>query len=298
MIGARYIKQVIAFFCILGSVSPPASSADTIKFLSWNVSNYVPASGYSYRGAIGTRRLEADLLAIRQILADGYDALLLQEAVNDLAVRSTVGPLYSVLSTEEYREIVSAPPQLERLVQPFVAIAENATLQVAETESWRLDGAVDGNYLTRDILYVQLAWGQQKIGLVHAHMKSGCNDTLASVQLDCRLMNSQFEAIGAGVEQKIGLVDALLVIGDFNRELLNPRLKQWRDDKVPWAREFIAIPPCWLRPSPQPIDFVIVAKLAAGLRLATVPIETSDLELLLPNRISDHCPVAFELAGG
>lgn len=274
----------------------PASQADTIKFLSWNIANYVPSAGYSYRGEIGTWRTEPDLLAIRAIAAADYDLILLQEAVNDLAVRSTVGPSYSVLSTEEYRGLVSSPPQLERLVQPFVAVSETATFRVNFTESWRLGDTLDGAHLTRDALYVELVWLQYKVGVVHAHLKSGCPSTVVNTRLECQLMTEQFETIEAVVEQKIDTVDALLVIGDLNRELMNPRLLRWRDEHLPWVREFIAVPPCRLRPSLHSIDFVLVAKIADGLEFQPLTVDMSDVELLSPRRISDHCPVAFQLS--
>lgn len=274
-----------------------ASHADTIKFLSWNVSNYVPSAGYSYRDEIGTWRTDTDLLAIRKILASGYDAILLQEAVSDLAVRSTVGPSYSIFATEEYRRLVSAPPQLEQLVQPFVAVLETADLRVTNTESWRLDNAVSGAHLTRDILYFELAWLQHRVGVVHAHLKSGCPITVISTRLECQLMTEQFQKIEAVVEKRVDAVDALLVIGDFNRELMNPRLLQWRNEHVPWAKNIIPIPPCKLRPSINPIDFVLVAKIANGLKFDRLTVDLGDVELLLSQRISDHCPFAFQLSG-
>ncbi|MES0071182.1 MULTISPECIES: hypothetical protein [unclassified Mesorhizobium] len=109
-------------------------------------------------------------------------------------------------------------------------------------------------------------------------------------------MTDQFKQIETIVKAKIDGVDALLVIGDFNRELMNPRLLPWREEHVSWLQKVVTVPSCTLRPSINPIDFVLVATIRDGLKLEPISVDMSDVVHLVPRRISDHCPMAFQLS--
>jgi hypothetical protein len=90
--------------------------------------------------------------------------------------------------------------------------------------------------------------------------------------------------------------DVVLVIGDLNRELLNSKILAWRKDKVAWIEFSLPPEPCRLRGSKEPIDFVLVAKGHSKIMISHSALDWSEINALESHkRISDHCPIAFNL---
>ncbi len=294
----RLLRSFALQLTIAAGLSSPARGDEAITISSWNIANLHHVPGYAYRGEIGTWRTFADLAIIKKILVDQKPGvILLQEASGELAVRDVLGDDYAIIGTREYDARRDNDNLLQRDVYPFIAVRRELEGKILYQFSTGLsDGLMPSE--TRDIQYVRLQVGSKTLGLIHIHGKSSCPDTVKidSDNRSCQLIYKQFLSIGDLIKKEAGQDDAVLVVGDFNRELLNPRLLEWRKTYAPWAASLIAPPACILRPSLQPIDFVIVSKLPTGGTIAS----GSTLSNLLPTldhpaRISDHCPLSIRV---
>lgn len=271
-------------------------SQEPIRVLSWNIENFHHVDAYSYRGAIGTWRSDGDLRLVERIVANNYDLIFLQEASGKLATSVLVGPAYAVLSTEEYEATIDSAPTTDTDVYPFIAVARHHGPRLLSSKSFTLSAADDPASQSRDLQLIIVEGLGVKTGLLHVHLEHSCATTLESTRAACRRMNAEFRLIGEIVADRVDEVDNFIILGDFNRALLDPRLAGWRETSAPWIADLIPVPPCTLRPSSEIIDFIAIAKLSPEISIAYIEPTFFNLAALAkPQRISDHCPIAFQL---
>lgn len=273
-------------------------AADSLTITSWNVANLHHVPGYAYRGEIGTWRTIADLSIIKKVIkSQDPDVILLQEASGELAVRDVLGKGYTILGTKEYDDRRDHAYLLKRIVYPFTAVRTNLGSNIIFRSSIGLVAEANPSE-TRDIQYFRIKVTDKIVGLIHIHGKSSCPDTVKvdSDNSSCQLIYAQFLKVSE-ILKMADADDVVLVIGDFNRELLNPKLRVWREHYAPWAKAIIAPPSCILRPSLQPIDFAIVAKIPADSTVILIEENENVLSILKhPDRISDHCPLTIRIS--
>lgn len=274
--------------------SARAQESDSLKFISWNIENFHHVPGYSFRGEIGTWRTKADVEAIRHMIGEAYDGVFLQEATSELSVRELLGGNYRILSTKEYIEQADGGMPLTRIAHPFSAISND--IKILSVASHSLPSKESVGRLTRDIQAIKLLAFNYKISILHLHAKSGCAATINSSTTECLLLFSQFEMLTDLVRNMSNDSDVVLVIGDLNRELLNSKILAWRKDKVAWIEYALPPEPCSLRAAKEPIDFVLVAKGHSKIMISHSTLDWGEINALESHiRISDHCPIAFNL---
>lgn len=297
-----FLKTILAVW--LAIVAWPCSTVDvnasealnkkSLKVISWNVENLHNVPGDAFRGEIGTWRTKADLVAIRQIIEQGFDAIFLQEASNEISVRGIIGNNYIIIPTAEYIDKTDRGAPSVRLIYPFSAFSKST--KILTKLSYSLPGDSGSSRLTRDIQVIKVLAENRTITFIHLHAKSGCSKTIRSFTKDCRLLFKQFEMLTEIIEEMSHDSDMVLVVGDLNREILNPKLSAWRNEKAPWIKRVLPLQSCVLRASKEPIDFVLVIKEIPEITISEVPLEWGTV-IALSNfkRISDHCPIAFTL---
>ncbi|MBP2508525.1 endonuclease/exonuclease/phosphatase family metal-dependent hydrolase [Agrobacterium tumefaciens] len=289
-------KRTIVIVILLAVLDKACLAAEhRVSFLSWNIENYHHVPGYAFRGEIGTWRSSTDLKVIGRLVHGSFDTIFLQEASGQLAASILVGPDYEVLPTEEYVRANDAAPEATPRVYPFTAIRLASELRLVSSTSLSLPVADDPLHQTRDIQVISLSARGLRVGVIHVHLKSQCPRTLVSTTDECRLLFQQFELIDETVQRWKEQVDVLLVVGDFNREMLSPRLHDWTARQAPWITDLLPAPKCKLRPSPDVIDFIAIAQLPAGVTIDALDVDLAEIVRLKSERISDHCPLAFEL---
>lgn len=291
------LRSLLTLVAVLACASGSVLAENGLTITSWNVANLHHVPGYAYRGNIGTWRTFVDLAIIRQIItSQAPDVILLQEASGELALRDVLGRGYLLIGTDEYERRRDRAFLQQRDVYPFIAVRKELESTIVSRSSIGLSTGTDPAP-TRDIQYLRLKVGERSVGLVHIHAKSSCPDTVKadSANWSCQLNFAQFFAIGQLIN-KADSDDVVLVIGDFNRELLNRRLSNWRDRYAPWAKTVIAPPSCVLRRASEPIDFAIVAKLSHDATVTPIDAMTDVLpKLAHPEQISDHCPITVRV---
>ena len=178
-------------------------------------------------------RTPADRLAKRDALRGllgpaRADIVLLQEIGNADAARELLGPDYEVVSTAE----LSGPFRLAQ----NLAIGWRANLPLAVGEPELLAGlsqtGPDGRR-TRPGLAVTLTLPNGRpLAILNLHLKAGCRmgrlDEGPSREparadrrrADCRVFQQQVPALEAWVDRKLDADQAVIIAGDFNRDLV------------------------------------------------------------------------------
>lgn len=292
------ILQFLLMICVVLTENQKSAYArNGLTITSWNVANLHHVPGYAYRGEKGTWRTFADLEIIKQVISSQTpDIILLQEASGELAVRDVLGEGYRMIGTNEYDRRRDSILLQQRDVYPFVAVRAELDSSIITHLSIGLLNGTDPAP-TRDIQYLSIKVGDRSVGLIHIHTKSSCPNTskVGSINRSCQLNFSQFRLISQLVI-KAETDDTVLVIGDFNRELLNRRLSDWRKLYAPWAKTLIAPLPCVLRKTSEPIDFAIVAKQSDDAVLTQIDAMPKEFpKLAHPERVSDHCPLTIRI---
>lgn len=293
-ISEFWLVIVIWLSCTTNANASEPLNRRSLKIISWNVENLHNVPGDAFRGEVGTWRTKADLVAIRQLIGREFDAIFLQEASNEMSVRGIVGDNYTIIPTNEYIDQADRGIPPARLIYPFSAFSKNT--KILTKLSYSLPSDSGSGKLTRDMQVIKVLAESYAISFIHLHAKSGCPNTIKSSTEDCRLLFKQFDMLAEIIEEMNHDSDMILVVGDLNREIFNPKLSAWRNEMAPWIKNALPLQPCVLRMSKEPIDFVLVAKESPGITISEIPLEW-DVVRALSNfkRISDHCPIAFAL---
>ncbi|NGP16514.1 endonuclease/exonuclease/phosphatase family protein [Devosia aurantiaca] len=324
----------LAQAALLAAFVVPSVSAEEFRVGTLNITNLHHESGVPLRSG-ATPRDDVDYERLSAYAASlDLDVVALQE-IGSPAAAARIFPAdqYHLIFSTDY--VVGAEAGADRDIYTAFAVSKAAfpvvppsrTLSALRLPNIEING--DGqaqDFSVRSGLVLELSAGPRPIELLNVHLKSGCNaNSLAPVfdtrqdgrvnnnRYDCRTLLAQTAILENWIEQRHELGHAVLVLGDFNRQLNRPNgvdhMWQMLDDGGPGDLDLVKAPEglntvCWPEPHKgffaETIDFLVYdASLASavsevekvGIPFADDPRYAGQMNA----RLSDHCPVVASI---
>lgn len=175
-----------------------------------------------------TRR-EAKRDALRALIARANaDIVLLQEVADAATAKELLGPAYEVVSSAEATRLPPTGQNIAigwRTAMPLPVVGTETVTALAK-------GGADGR-LTRPGLAITVTLpGGSRLSILNVHLKAGCRkgrlDEAPSRdpqradrrEADCRVFQQQIPPLEEWVDYRLGTGQAVIVAGDFNRDLV------------------------------------------------------------------------------
>jgi endonuclease/exonuclease/phosphatase family metal-dependent hydrolase len=175
-------------------------------------------------------RREAKRDALRALVARADpDIALLQEVADAATAKELLGPGYEVLSTAE------TPGQSP--IAQNIAVGWRTTLPIAISEPEVVHAlskaGPDGRRTRPGLAITATLPGGSRVAILNLHLKAGCRmgrldegpsrdpQRAERRESDCRVFQQQIPPLEDWIDRKLGAGYAVIVAGDFNRDLIH-----------------------------------------------------------------------------
>lgn len=292
------------------NLTAPSDFDGLVRVATWNIANFWHVDGEHLRprrdGSTGLVRDAEDYAAIRDVAATlDADIIGLQEMGSPDGVRTLFpeSDWEMVFSRRLADDLLENPDKLSsdenRDIYTALVIRRDVAT-VLGTERIELDIRDSNGFPVREGTAALIDIDGFQFWAASIHLKSGCfTDNDLSEREACQMLARQIPILEDWIDRKSSQGQAVVLLGDFNRQL-DRGIDQVRADlddddpvelfKLPHRQELVCEA---FRPGPQvSIDYVIFNELL--WENVRVP-ETPKFDFSDP-KISDHCPVFADIA--
>jgi endonuclease/exonuclease/phosphatase family metal-dependent hydrolase len=230
------LRQILVLLLILVCNARAHAQAPVLRLATWNLEHLAAAAGHGCRP-----RDEADYERLRHEAARlSADVIALQEVENQAAVARVFDPdTYAIeISQQPDRDLGTCRRHRSRkrtMQRTGFAINKERLARLGLTYRRLPDfEAIDLGSLrwaTR-ILVEPTDGGGEPIQLMSLHLKSGCSygRLAGKIRRDqCRLLRRQLGVLEEWIDARAGADEPFVLLGDFNRQLDQPRDDFWAD---------------------------------------------------------------------
>jgi endonuclease/exonuclease/phosphatase family metal-dependent hydrolase len=230
------LRPIPVLLLALACYTSAHAQAPGLRLATWNLEHLAAAAGYGCRP-----RDEADYERLRQEAARlNADVIALQEVQNRAAVARVFDPdTYAIeISQQPERDLGTCRRHRSRkrtMQRTGFAINKERLAKLGLTYRRLPDFEAIGlgslSWATR-ILIEPTDGGGEPIQLMSLHLKSGCAFGRLNGEIrrdQCRLLRRQLGVLEEWIDARAGADEPFVLLGDFNRQLDQPRDDFWAD---------------------------------------------------------------------
>lgn len=219
---------LVAAFTLATAITAPAS-AETLRVVSWNVANLAQGPGHDLRGY---ERTQEDYDHLKLLIAKmAPDVIALQELGSVPAAESILGANYEIHFETRCTDNRTQCREDVEDIHNAIAYRKDlpGVLDVFQIDSVAVfhesDCVDEPRRRVRGAVGVKVEFAGTAYWIPSLHIKANCktndNETSADQRAACATQRAQFQVL---VDWMKGLPedDAVILAGDFNRQLLTP----------------------------------------------------------------------------